>query len=185
MKRLFIGFRIDYSESLGTLYNKMKEKLADERIKWVDTTGIHVTLAFLGSMDESKIPEIGRVIEESCGKQGAFDVELAGVGVFKKLTDPRILWVGMENYQQVMTLRERLVSALGEAGLFSDNRPFRPHVTLGRPKGIADPDRVKKVLDEVKGITLAPQKVSEIILFESRLKPAGPVYLDLLKVKLS
>lgn len=184
MKRLFIGFRIDYTESLGVLYSSMKEKLADERIKWIDPAGIHVTLAFLGSMDENIIPSIGKVMKESLEKHPAFEVQLGGVGVFKKLTDPRILWVGLEKFEPVLAIRESLVDALGKADLFQDSRPFKPHITLGRPRGIANPDAVKKVLDEVQRTPLKPQKVNEIILFESRIKPAGPVYLDILKVKL-
>ncbi|MEZ5000114.1 MAG: 2'-5' RNA ligase family protein [Bacteroidales bacterium] len=91
MKRLFIRFRIEYNESLAILFNELKEKLTDERIKWVDQSGIHVTLAFLGSMDESVIPRIGDILNETAGKFPAFEVELGGVGVFRKLTDPGVL----------------------------------------------------------------------------------------------
>src|SRR3970282_1171741 len=99
---------------------------------------IHITLAFLGNTQEIIIPLIENMLKEKCSGFGSFAVVLRGLGVFKSLRDPRIIWTGIEQSEKLKELNVIVVKELKNIGIVVEDRPFSPHLTLGRIKHIED-----------------------------------------------
>ena len=103
-------------------------RLEDSFKKWVHPEDYHLTLAFLGSADElgPVMDKVGRLTHPS------FSLTLSGFGTFGKSDSPRILWMGVEPSDMLHRLRDHVFGACEEAGFQLDQRPFSPHITVGR-----------------------------------------------------
>jgi 2'-5' RNA ligase len=184
MKRLFIGIRITRSESLLALLSGLRLELKNERIRWTDVSNLHITLAFLGDTGEEKIREIAKAVDDSTSLLAPFTISLQGVGVFRSIKDPRVIWIGSGHGGDIESLRNSVVKVLADRGLFYDPGRFRAHVTLGRMKNIIDRRMLKVIIEKYRDYIVHDQDVMEVVLFESILGPGGPVYHELSVSKL-
>jgi 2'-5' RNA ligase len=140
-------------------------------IKWVKFGNLHITLKFIGEIDEEKKIEISPVIKEIGNKYKPFQVQLSGIGCFPHPRNPRVLWVGVEQGNDTLcALSVDIEKALAGFG-FKEEKRFHPHVTIGRIKKSCKVDHVLE-----KNIITDPFDVSAIVLFKSVLKPEGPIY---------
>jgi len=176
MKRIFIALKIEPCGTLLRMISSLSSVLGNERIAWVDPTNIHLTLAFLGDTDEDRIKVAGIVLKQNCTGFGEFSFNLSGTGVFKNYRDPRIIWAGIEESKKLVQLNDLIMTGLKDTGFRIEDRPFKPHITLGRIKFIKDTELLKTVLERYRDAHLQKVSVKEVILYESLLKPAGPVY---------
>ncbi|NMC38938.1 MAG: RNA 2',3'-cyclic phosphodiesterase [Bacteroidales bacterium] len=179
MKRIFIAIKVEAGIELQRMTANLKAVLGNENIKWADIRNIHVTLAFLGDTEEKKIRSLAGVIKEKCAGFGDFEFTISGTGVFRNFRDPRVIWAGINPQEELIRLGELIVDALRQEDFDLDDKPFRPHITLGRIKNIRDIQNLKKVLAKYSYAELQTVSVKEVILFESILKQAGPVYKPL------
>ncbi len=184
MKRIFIAIDINRNRALTRLVESYKLALKDEKIRWVEPANIHLTLAFLGENDEDQVSKAGEIMREAANNYEPFEINFNGTGVFRDIRQPRVIWLGIEAPQSLYDLREVICEALKEEGLYRDEKPFRPHLTLGRMKYIAKKNVLADILKSSDSHDLSPQTVNELILYESILKPDGPVYSPLRKVRL-
>jgi RNA 2',3'-cyclic 3'-phosphodiesterase len=176
MKRIFIALKVDPGESLRRLHASLKAVTAGERINWTDPSNIHLTLAFLGDTEDDLINVVALMLKEKCTGFGEFSFKLKGTGVFKNYRDPRVIWIGIEHNEMLMKLNDEINIGLKDAGFKTENRPFRPHITLGRIKSIRNSDILKSSLEKYQDTFIQEVPVREVILYESILKPTGPVY---------
>jgi RNA 2',3'-cyclic 3'-phosphodiesterase len=176
MKRIFIAIRIEPGEKLAGMISSFKMALKNDSIKWTEISNIHITLVFLGDTEEKRVREIDTILAEICHGFGDFDLVLRGAGVFKNLKDPRVLWTGIDHSEQMINLNRHISARLRDTGTKLEDRPFSPHLTLGRIKKITDPVKMKALIDEFNGKEIQRVHVSGIILYESILRPEGPVY---------
>jgi RNA 2',3'-cyclic 3'-phosphodiesterase len=176
MKRLFIAVRTTPDDNFTKLYSSLRNELEGESIKWINPENIHLTLVFLGSTDESRIPGIEKILKSVCNRTQNFEISLKGFGVFKNISDPKVAWAGLYQSDKLATLRESIAEALLEAGYKIEDRPFSPHVTIGRIKSIKDHDRFKMKMLKYHMTDIQRVPVREVILFESILKQEGAVY---------
>jgi RNA 2',3'-cyclic 3'-phosphodiesterase len=181
MKRLFIAFKIDKSHQLLEVFNDLKNELKDEKIKWVDPDHLHLTLDFLGDTDEKLIPEIDHILDSVSLIHNKFNIILSSFGVFKNLYHPKVLWLGIEKSQVMIELKAELDVNLEVIGFKLEKREFNPHLTIGRPKSISSIEKLNHLIEKYKNIMIDTQSFSEIILFESILLPACPLYKELHK----
>ncbi len=171
---MFIAIEIKNNKALADLIASYRSSLAGEKIRWVKPSGMHLTLAFLGDIDKRQQEEAVKVLRETaCGFE-PFSVEFTGAGLFRDLRRPRVLWLGIEAGDILCEMRSALCHRLIEAGLLDEEKPFSPHLTLGRMKRIENRERLSELLSEPGGHKLPPQQVSEIILYESILRPGSP-----------
>lgn len=184
MKRLFIGVKINPHPALTELLSDIRNLLRNESIRWSNPENIHVTLAFLGDTDEKMVRPLGTKLIEKCGNSGTFSFILQGIGLFKSLRDPRVIWAGISGAEKLISLNRLVTSALEELDLLVEERPFSPHLTLGRVKSVKNPQILKDIISKYKETGIQEVNVNEIILFESLLKPSGPVYLPLQRISL-
>ena len=179
MKRIFIAVRIDPSEELLALMQELKNVLGRDRIKWVDHGIMHLTLVFLGDTEEKKIPELSSTLGECCTGSGATVFKIRGLGVFRNLRDLRVIWAGVSDDGNLERLHKKIKTGLDEKGFPSEERPFSPHLTLGRVKSVRKINNVKNLLEKYSGREFQSVSVTEVILFESILMQTGPVYKPL------
>jgi len=179
MKRIFIAVRIEPGEELLKMISVFKLALKDESIKWTETSNIHITIVFLGDTEDKRIKEIDTILSGICGGFGSYDLNLRGAGIFRSLRDPRIIWAGIDSSQELSELNKRITAALRETGAKFEDRVFNPHLTLGRIKRLKDTQELSGLIGNYKDKEIQRLRVSEIILYESVLRPEGPVYKPL------
>lgn len=185
MKRIFIGVKIDAGDNLRKLISGLKTSLKDEKIKWTVIENFHITLAFLGDTDEDKIVAISKMLMSACEDFGEFKLSVKGAGIFKNFKEPRIIWTGIEASERMNELYVSVMKGLKDTGISLEDRPFNPHLTIGRIKSIGDTTMLKDVITDVSNLELQEQQINDVILYESILSPDGPFYRPLGKFPLT
>ena len=119
---------------------------------------------------------LAEMLKDKCSGFHEFSFILAGTGVFKNYRDPRIIWVGIKSPEKLYALENKIAEGLKASGLVSEERPFKPHLTLGRVKSLSDTENLKTVLERYRDNQIQIVHVSEVVLYESILKQTGPLY---------
>jgi 2'-5' RNA ligase len=174
--RTFIAIDLEtgLKTALEGLIRALKTTRAD--VRWARTTGLHLTLKFLGEIDEEKSAVVKRVIEEVAGRHASFPLRLEGTGAFPGEHNPRVLWAGFAADPGLLAFQDELERELEREGFPREERAFHPHLTLGRVKG---PGRIREAMLELekhRRENLGEMTVRRVALFESRLRPDGPEY---------
>jgi len=176
MKRLFAAIKVNPNENLIRTYREMKNSLQHEKINWVQEQNIHITLKFFGETAEDKIDEICETLEDAAQRHKPFELQLKNIGIFGSSYNPRVIWFGMSEGTQIENLANDVLDSVEEIGFERDRQNFRPHVTVGRIKLIKDKRYFQQSIDKLKAEYLQDVKVNSFYLFESKLKPQGPIY---------
>jgi len=184
MKRTFIATKIHAGAQLLNAYAKLRNELENEKIKWVDPENFHLTLFFLGDTDEEQIGAIRQELASLADTYSKTHIQLEGLGVFKSIHKPRVLWAGISQYDELKDIKAALDQRMMQLGFKPDNREFKPHLTLARMKWIEEKQKLSKVLDEFKSLHFQESTIDELIFFESILKPTGPEYNPIEKFEL-
>ncbi len=174
--RAFIAIDLEpqIKESLLSLVQELRATRAD--IRWVSGGGMHLTLKFLGPIDEGQVLRVKEVMKDVAGLHRAFPLRLEGTGAFPGEASPRVLWVGFAAEPELLALQDDIETALEAEGFEREKRGFTPHLTLGRVKG---PERVAKAMSELakhRERSFGAMTVHKVALFESLLGPEGAEY---------
>lgn len=184
MKRIFIALKIDAGDNLLKMISSYRATLNKDQIKWTDTSNIHITIAFLGNTEDETINAIISMLGEKCRGFGKFELFLRGSGIFRNLNDPRIIWTGIDPSERLIQLNNLIMNGLKELNIKLEDRPYKPHLTIGRIKRLNDTESLKALIEEYQNYEIQSVPVDEVILYESILLAAGPVYKPLRKIKL-
>jgi 2'-5' RNA ligase len=184
MKRIFIAVKVDPGQALIRIHASLKSLLGGEKINWTDPANMHLTLAFLGDTEDELIKVVSIMLKKVCTGFGGFRFDLTGAGVFRNYSEPRVIWAGIESNERLSQLHYKITIGLKDAGLRFEERKFSPHLTLGRIKSVSNPEVVRSALERYHDVKIQEVDVKEVILFESILKPTGPVYIPLGRFKL-
>ncbi len=179
MKRLFAAIKINPDMEFLNQIHSLEKSLQYERIKWVEGHNIHITLKFFGETEEKKIPGITVALRNVASVSKAFPFFLKNLGIFGSSYDPRVVWVGIEPYQELVSLMKRIHKELNPLGFESDRQNLVPHLTLGRIKNLQDKPLFQRNIERFKSIYSAEMRAESFILFESILTKDGPIYLAL------
>jgi 2'-5' RNA ligase len=139
--------------------------------RWVEAGNYHVTLRFIGEVDEGVAADIDAALAQI--RAPRFELSLAGVGQWNQ----RALWVGVERNPALAHLHDKVESALVRAGLEPEGRRYQPHVTLARLKGV-DAQRLQAFLGEHALFRADPVPVDHFSLIASYLTKGGAIYED-------
>jgi len=161
------------------MYSSLRALLGNEKIVWVNMDKIHLTLVFLGNTEEDRIKAAGILLKQKCTGFGEFSFTLSGTGVFGNLKDPKVIWSGIKNSDKLLELNKLIIEGLKDTGFKIEDRQFRPHVTIARIKRINDIDTFRSAISRYHDVFFQEVHIKEVILFESILKPGGPVYREL------
>jgi 2'-5' RNA ligase len=172
--RTFLAVRVpEHIRKVIHEFAQIEEK-KELPIKWVVFENLHITLKFLGEIDEKKKVEMAPVITGICKKHSPFQVRLEGLGCFPDPRNPRVLWVGVkEGNTQLCDIAAELEKGLAHVG-FKEEKRFHPHLTIGRIKKHCKVDEIL-----ANNISTDAFGVDSVVLFKSSLKPTGPVYEEL------
>jgi len=181
MKRLFVAFKIPSDPSLLSYFRSLKFLLIEEKIKWVEENNLHVTVKFLGETDEKKIPSICSILDNCSLEICGFEYVLRSIGVFGNKYSPRIIFTRIEPYAELVAIMQRLQIDFEQIGFPVDSQNHVPHLTLGRIKNIRDKDRFQRGLEQFAGFSSSTKKFDSLILYDSILRPQGPIYIPLEK----
>ena len=176
MKRLFAAIKIHPDDNFLRVYYHLINKLKDESIKWVRPENMHLTLKFFGETEEGRIANICEVLDILTLDYDALNVRLKGVGIFGSSYNPRVIWFGIENNELLKKLGNHLISDLSKAGFPGDRQNFVPHLTAGRIRKLRHKNCFQTAINQLKEEFIQEISVDEICLFNSILKPDGPVY---------
>jgi 2'-5' RNA ligase len=179
MKRLFVAVKIEPGENFLKVYYSLKKELQNEKIKWVEPQNMHITLKFFGETPEQDIEIINNVLAESAKLHSAFAFSIKNTGIFGSRYNPKVIWFGINNQEKLQNLGLDILSALDVAGFKRDRQNFVPHLTVGRIKYLTNKNRFQKTIDKYKDLFLQDVNVGKFTLYESVLKPTGPVYYPL------
>ena len=163
-------------ERIVTVQQRLKETQAD--VKWDTPEKFHITLKFLGSVEVAALDSLGAALEPRAVTTPAFDIDYATVGAFPNEFHPNVVWVGARANEPILQLSSLVEDVASEFGFKKEQRPFHPHITLGRVKGGRN---LLRLTEELKNITFEPirSRCSHILLVRSDLKPTGSVYTTL------
>ena len=154
-------------------------------VRWVNPEKIHLTLKFFGNIEESRIDPIFKSIEEPIRNTPPYSIEVKGVGAFPQLRNPRVIWIGLVNGKEILTsFQKQIETQLEKIGFQTENRPFHPHLTLGRMKSSRGREEMVGRMEKHREEEFGDFQVERVILFKSDLKPSGPVYTLLREIKL-
>jgi len=186
--RCFIAIEtpVDIQDAISEAIWPLKN-LAQESIKWVLPENIHLTLKFLGNTPEGKIDSIEAALTRTTEGFSPIEGEIKGAGAFPSLRRPRVFWVGLECPPALLELKTRLERELAALGFTPDDRPFSPHLTVGRIKrGTPLPTRrLAAAMEQLAATSFGTMDVREILLMKSGLRPGGPVYTRLFSARLT
>ncbi len=181
--RTFIAIETPESiqAKIAALQDELKQE--NERVRWPKPANIHLTLKFLGQVEESRTPVITESVKDMLKEQPKFTFSVRGLGAFPNFRRARVLWVGVnDNSDQLQHLVENIEAALIPLGFSKENRKFTPHLTLGRVKSSLSKSFIRKL--EQIDFAGGEVTVDEIVLFRSDLKPTGAVYTPLSRFRL-
>jgi 2'-5' RNA ligase len=179
--RSFIAVEVpaDVRAKLAAIQERLRQSGAE--VRWVAPENIHLTLKFMGSVDEELMDDIITIMRESVAGLAAWTAEVKGVGSFPSARKPRVVWVGVADRDgQLDQIHRKLDRGLRRLGVAGESRRYHPHLTLGRVK--SDTLNLVEAVDSLREMEVGSLSVESLTLFQSDLKPDGAVYTPRAKV---
>ena len=170
---------IDLADQTRARLSGAIEALRSEtvRVRWVVPSQIHVTLKFFADLTPDRQTQLASVVSGVAGRTIPFTYAVRGLGFFASGDRMRVIWCGIHDASgSIATLQRRIEDGLAPLGFAREERPFKPHLTLGRLKV---PSREPQLLNALKGMATfeaGVERLNHIVLFSSRLTPEGPIY---------
>jgi RNA 2',3'-cyclic 3'-phosphodiesterase len=188
MARLGTFIAIELGKTIGDRCLALQEALArgGAELKWVEEENIHLTLLFLGEVEDRELAALCQAVADCCAQRDAFTLRVESVGCFPNPRRPRIVWVGVgAGTQEICSLHDALEAPLMELGCYRrEDRPYTPHITLGRIKSDRAPGALSTALARQAKWRGGETTVREVCVFSSDLRPQGPIYTVLSRAKL-
>ena len=172
--RAFVG--VPVGSALVRQMSAVRAEFGDRAVRWIPAPNLHLTLKFLGDIEEAQVAAIRPALRDALLDITGFPVAARGLGVFPDTRRPRVLWVGLSAPELGLVAR-RVNRAVEPFGVEQATAPFRPHATIGRwrgpePRGGRLQDELARWRDHVFG----EFRIDEVTLFQSTLRPGGAVY---------
>lgn len=178
--RAFIAVDIDAGakENILSIIETLKKSNTD--VKWINENQLHLTLKFLGYIDETLIQTISQALTSISGNFPAFILTFSKIGGFPNINNPKVVWLGIDKgAETLIALNERIEIELEKAGLKKETRKFLPHLTLGRVRTPKNITNLTKLINETTFQITNKIKIDKLTLYQSTLTPKGAVYTQI------
>jgi 2'-5' RNA ligase len=160
-------------------------KVPGIQVGWARPDGIHLTLKFLGEVEEKDISRISGALSRAVDGVAPFVGTLRGVGCFPGMSTPRVVWIGIEEPEGILRrLQQNIEKSMEDIGFPAENRSFKPHLTLGRVRSLIHREALIRQIEKNKDPDLGSFEVREVHVMQSILKPEGAVHVTLASVVL-
>lgn len=181
--RLFVAVAPDdVTRAAAAAIRDRVRAVAPAAARWGPDSALHVTLAFLGAIDEALVEPLRNALASAVGGIPPFDVSLGRPGAFPSPTRPRVLWIGVSG-GALCGLAAAVRAAMARFPVEPEERPFRPHLTIARMRS---PSRAPTLAADLARVEVPDVRwrVRTVTLFESVSDPGGPSYRALATVSL-
>lgn len=181
---LAVSLSAEIQRNLDQVLSGLIQRLGGVPIRWVNAQHIHLTVKFLGDVSHSSQKQLTSSLQAEATRHAPFEISVGSLGVFPNLRKPRVIWAGVEAPQELFTLVRGVEFEMGRLGYAPEDRPYAPHLTLGRVSRNAsetDLRRIGELLGSYKVGFLGAQRVVSIDLYRSDLHPDGAIYTRLLQ----
>ena len=151
-------------------------------VRWVSAENTHLTLKFIGELSDASVGLLSQVLQAECSQFEPFEISVRGIGSFPSRHRPRVIWVGLDAPPELTRLQTRIEAAAARLGYAPEERPFSPHLTVGRVREQASVEEMNKIeagLAALKVGELGCFTARSVTLFKSDLRPSGPIYTPL------
>jgi len=176
MKRTFIAIKTEAGEKMRDCISHSRTCLRGERIKWVSPVQLHFTLAFLGDTSLKQVNLTGQMLSRVVAAYDAPLVQYKGLGLFRNIKDPRILWIGLDIDPVIRKMKAELDRELKDLGFRIDRKDFRPHLTLARIKRMQDKEALEDLWHADRDYYFQESTIRQLTYYESVLSAEGPTY---------
>ncbi len=175
-----IEFPEELKNNIDTYIEQLKATRAD--VKWVLSKNLHLTLKFLGGTPEYLLVEINKRLLSIAKLHNSFYIQIFGAGVFPNIKHPRVVWLGIQDSEEIIKLQQDIDESIAEFGFEREDRPFKPHLTIGRVRSMKNRDMMIKELATLKDVDFGKIEVRYISVMKSELKPGGAEYFRLSEI---
>lgn len=186
--RVFIAIEIPLPirQAIHAQTESLRAALGRGLVRWVPVENMHLTLKFIGDVSPAQLDALAQMTtaEAACAP---FSMEVGGLGSFPTPRRARVIWIGIHAPAALTSLQRGLESAAARLGCEAEERPFSPHLTIGRvkqPVSAGDRQKVHAALEETRLGPLGRADVTAVHLFKSDLKPSGAEYTCLFSAPL-
>ena len=184
MLRSFIAIKIpaEIQDAIARQTAPLQKALPKPLVRWVAPQNLHLTLKFLGDVSPANLERLAGVLKSDAATHEPFSMTVGGLGAFPTPRRARVIWIGLETPACLADIQHGIEAAAARLGYTQEDRPFSPHLTIGRVGqnvSAADLQRVRAALEETKVGALGTVRVDAIHIFKSDLQPGGSVYTHL------
>ena len=174
--RAFMGIEIDSCTRARLVRVQQALKRSGAHVSWVPAGNIHLSLEFLGNTARDKLTDLSQALAEACRAVSPFDLAVCGIGTFGGSRSPRVIWAGVEPCPPLTDLQARLHGLLRALDIPLEDRPFKPHLTLGRVRSARGRQALAAALPAFEIAAFGCCRVKEAVLLQSILHPGGAEY---------
>jgi RNA 2',3'-cyclic 3'-phosphodiesterase len=190
MLRAFIAIElpVEIQQAISQTIERLQKTAGKSGVRWVAAENIHLTLKFLGDVSPANVALLQDVMKSEARLHSPFQMEIGGSGAFPNVKRPRIIWLGVDAPPELASLQRGVESAAARLGYPPEERPFSPHLTLGRVRENASSSELSAITSALKDDkipSLGVSLVSSVHLYKSDLLPGGSVYTRLFSAPLS
>ncbi len=177
--RAFIAINLsdEIRRAIARLQEALRGKTPSAGLRWVEPDRIHLTVKFLGEIDEARIGDVTEALGRFTGPLRPFDVRVRGIGAFGERGPVRVVWVGVEDPDGGLgRCHACCEDAMAGLGVPREDRPFSAHLTLARNKKPKNSHAIRAALSGHDRFEAGTLRADHLTLYQSSLTPAGPVY---------
>lgn len=173
--RFFVG--VFTTRKLEFYTSKLRSELSNALIgKWVEPQNLHITLQFIGEIEEDKRVNLIYNLDEITRSFSPFTVSYIGLGAFPNTSKPRILWIGiLKGSNNLKSLANKIIKANAKSGINVDSKPFYPHVSICRIQELTS-NKIYPTMRKYKDTFFMEEEINKIALIKSSLTSVGPIY---------
>jgi 2'-5' RNA ligase len=189
--RLFVALELPSAvlDGLAAVQDRLRREHASRAVRWVQMSGIHLTLKFLGETPAANRAPIAAAVHQAAAGYTPLSLTAVGLGCFPNARQPRVVWVGLEGDLAALAALQRSVErALAPLGFPPEKRGFSPHLTLGRVRreaSAADAKALGRLIEETSIGLVGAWTADAVSLMRSELGRDGARYTCLDRVTLA